>query len=174
MNNLLEAPCDRAVPSPTRNRTNPTSHILVVDDDVGIRDLNAEVLICSGYLVDTADDGAAGWEALQAGSYDLLIAADKMPKVSGIELVKKLRFAGMILPVVLASSAVPTEELNRNRWLHVAATLVKPFSIGQFLETVRAVLLDADKTRSRAAAFLTVPAEYIRQIKPAPQWGINE
>jgi hypothetical protein len=35
------------------------------------------------------------------------------------------------------------------------------------------ILLDGD-TRSRAAAFFPVPAQYIRQIKPASQWGINE
>ena len=175
MNNLLEAPGDRAAPSATRSRTNSSSHILIVDGDVVIRDLEAEVLICSGYQVDAAEDGAAGWEALHAGSYHLLIAADKMPKVSGIELIKKLRFAGMTLPVVLVSSAVPTE-LNRNPWLQLqlAATLVKPFTSGQFLETVRAVLLAADNTRSRAAAFFPVPTHYILQITPASQWGINE
>ena len=43
MNNLLEAPGDRAAPSPTRSRTNPSTHILVVDGDVVIRDLEAEV-----------------------------------------------------------------------------------------------------------------------------------
>ena len=175
MNNLLEAPGDRAAPSPTRSRANPSSRILVVDGDVVIRDLKAEVLICSGYQVDAAEDGAAGWEALQGGSYDLLIAADKMPKVSGIELIKKLRFAGMTMPVVLVSSAVPTE-LNRNPWLQLqlAATLVKPFSSGQFLETVRAVLLAADNTRRRAAAFFPMPTEDLLQITPASQWGINE
>ena len=175
MNNLLEAPGDRAAPSPTRSRTNPSTHILVVDGDVVIRDLEAEVLICSGYQVDAAEDGAAGWQALHAGSYDLLIAAEKMPKVSGIELIKKLRFAGMTMPVVLVSSAVPTE-LNRNPWLQLqlAATLVKPFTSGQFLETVRAVLLAADNTRGRAAAFFPMPTEDLLQITPASQWGINE
>ena len=175
MNTLLEAPCDQAVPSPTRSRTNPSSHILVVDDDGEIRALSAEALVGFGYRVDAAEGGAAAWKALHAGSYDLLIAADKMPKVSGIELIKKLRFAGMTMPVVLVSSAVPTE-LNRNPWLQLqlAATLVKPFSSGQFLETVRAVLLAADNTRRRAAAFFPMPTEDLLQITPASQWGINE
>jgi len=155
-------------------KTNPSSHILVVDGDIATRDRNAEVLMCSGYQVHTAEDGAAGWEALDAGNYDLLIAADRMPNVSGIELVKRLRFAGLTLPVVLASTTVPTEELIRNPWLHLAATLVRPISSGRLLETVRAVLLDADNTRSRAAAFFPVPSQYMRQIKPASQWGINE
>jgi DNA-binding response OmpR family regulator len=154
--------------------SNPSSHILVVDGDDAIRDLNAEVLICSGYQVDTAEDGAAGWESLHAGSYDLLIAADKMPKVSGIDLVKKLRFAGMTLPVVLTSNAVPTEEFDRNSWLQLAATLAKPYTGAQLSETVRAVLLAAEETRNHAADFFPMPAEYLLQITPASQWGINE
>ena len=97
-----------------------------------------------------------------------------MPKVSGVELVKKLRCARMTLPVILASGELPTEELDRNPWLQLAATLVKPISSGQLLKTVREVLLAADNSRRRAAAFFPMPTEDLLQITPAPQWGINE
>ena len=157
MNTLLEAPCARAVHSPTRSQTNPSSHILVVDDDGDIRQLSAGALVRFGYRVDLAEDGAAAWKALQANSYDLLITDNKMPKLSGVELVKKVRSVGMTLPVVLASSAIPTEELERNPWLQLAATLEKPFSRGQLLETVREVRLAADDAISSAAAFFPVP-----------------
>ena len=175
MDTPFEAPCARAVHSPTRSQTNPSSHILVVDDDGDIRQLNAGTLVGFGYRVDVAEDGAAAWKALQANRYDLLITDNKMPKVSGVELVKKLRSAGMTLPVVLASSAIPTEELERNPWLQLAATLEKPFSRGQLLETVREVLVAADDAISGAAAFLPVPTGGdLVQITPAMQWGINE
>jgi len=146
----------------------------VVDDEGEIRQLSAGALVRFGYRVDLAEDGAAAWKALHANSYDLLITDNNMPKMSGVELVKKLRCARMTLPVILASGELPTEELDRNPWLQFAATLVKPFSSGQLLETVGTVLLDADNTRSRAAAFFPVPTHYILQITPASQWGINE
>jgi DNA-binding response OmpR family regulator len=62
----------------------PPHRILVVDDDRDIRQLSAEVLIHSGYEVDTAEDGKAGWEALHATrhapeSYALLITDHNMP-----------------------------------------------------------------------------------------------
>ena len=174
MNTLFGAPRDRAVPSSARSQTNPSSHILVVDDDGEILRLSAGALVLFGYRVDAAKDGAAAWKALHANSYDLLITDNNMPKMSGVELVKKLRCARMTLPVILASGELPTEELDRNPWLQFAATLVKPFSSGQLLETVGTVLLDADNTRSRAAAFFPVPTHYILQITPASQWGINE
>jgi len=174
MNALLEAPCDQAGPSPTRRLKNPSHHILVVDEDGEIRQLSAEALVRFGYLVDAAKDGAAAWKALHAYSYDLLITDNSMPKLSGVELVKKLRSAGMTLPIILASGELPTEELDRNPWLQLAATLVKPFSSGQLLETVRKVLLAADNTCSRAAVFFRVPKEDPLQITPASQWGLNE
>ena len=60
--------------------------------------------------------------------------------LSGVELVKKVRSARMTLPVILASGALPTDELNRNPWLQPVATLVKPFTGGQLLETVNELL----------------------------------
>jgi DNA-binding response OmpR family regulator len=123
-----------------RCEATPSNRILVVDDDRDLRLLSADVLGGFGYRVDTAEDGAAGWEALHANSYDLLITDNNMPKVSGVELVKKLRSARMALPVILASGAIPTEELDRHPWLQLAATLVKPFSGGQLLKTVNEVL----------------------------------
>jgi len=174
MNNLFEARGDHAVPSPTRGQTNASSRILVVDDDNEILRLNAGALALFGYRVDAAKDSAAAWRALLANNYDLLITDNNMPTLSGVELVKKVRSARMTLPVILASGRLPTEELDRNPWLQLAATLIKPFSSGQLLETVRQVLLAADDAAGRAATFFPVPAAGMRQIAPASQWGINE
>jgi DNA-binding response OmpR family regulator len=126
---------------------NPSSHILVVDDDLTIRQLSAEVLAQFGYHVDEAEDGAAGWDALQVRNYDLLITDHKMPKLTGLELIKKLRSARMALPVIMVAGQLPTEELARDPSLQVAATLLKPFMIGELLGTVRTVLRARDGTR---------------------------
>ena len=72
----------------------------MVEDDVFIRRLNAELLLRSGYEVDTAADGVAAWQSLNTDSYDLLITDNNMPKVSGVELLKQLHGARMALPVI--------------------------------------------------------------------------
>lgn len=123
--------------------TTPRSRILVVDDDVAFRMLSAEVLVGSGYQVDTAEDGIAAWATLHANGYDLLITDNNIRKVSGVELVKEMRCARMTLPVILASGELPLEELDRNPWLQPVATLAKPFTGGQLLETVNQVLADS-------------------------------
>src|SRR5579872_6858146 len=121
---------------PSQGGTHPTQRILVVDDDIFVRQTSADVLTLSGYQVDMAEDGEAGWEALHATPYDLLITDNNMPKVSGVELVQKVRSARMALPVILASGSLPPEDLN----LQLDAMLQKPFSGDELLGTVKKVL----------------------------------
>ena len=142
--------------APARGPTNLSRRILVVDDDEFIRQVNAEVLSHVGYHTETAEDGAAAWEALQTNGYDLLITDHNMPKVSGVELVKKVRSAHMTLPVILASGDLPAGELDRHPWLQLAATLLKPFTADELLATVRKVLCAIDSAP--------------QQLAPLPNW----
>lgn len=114
--------------------------ILVVDDNISIRELTTEILIGAGYNVDTAPDGAAGWEALQTKKYDLVITDNFMPKVTGIEMVKSLHAAQMNLPVIMATAIFPQEEFQLHPWLKTVPTLLKPFRSVELLSTVRKAL----------------------------------
>jgi two-component system, OmpR family, response regulator len=146
MNNdkILEAQASATVT--IQSPTNPPHRILVVDDDNSLRELNAEILTASGYQVDTAKDGAAGWKALQAKHYDLLVTDNNMPRVTGLELIKMLRSVDMTLSVILASGTVPTEELIQNPWLRLDVMLPKPFNTDQLLRAVKKVLRPEDDT----------------------------
>ena len=116
----------------------------MVDDDISIRHLNTRALLRSGYAVDAAEDGAAAWHALNTDSYDLLITDNNMPKLSGVELLKKLRAARMTLPVIMATGTLPKEEFTRFPWLQPAATLLKPYTVEALLRTVKKVLREVD------------------------------
>jgi two-component system OmpR family response regulator len=142
--------------APLKTHTNPPHRILVVEDDDDIRQLNAEVLIRSGYQVDTAEDGEEGWNALHAAgyspeSYDLLITDHDMPGLSGLDLVKKLRAARMALPVIMATGKLPEEEFTQRPWLQPAALLLKPYTIPELLCAVRKVLRAPDEIRVQIA-----------------------
>jgi two-component system chemotaxis response regulator CheY len=120
--------------------TNPPHRILVVDDEVSIRQLITSALVGSGYRVDAAEDGADAWEALQVNHYDLLITDNNMPKVSGVQLLQKLHATRHALPVIMATGTLPKEEFARKPWLAPAATLLKPYTLADLLKTVKAVL----------------------------------
>ena len=124
------------------NRLLTFQRILVVEDDLDIGQLYAQVLVRSGYEVAVAGDGAAGWEALCASHFDLLITDHEMPKLTGLELVGKVRRAHLTLPVIIASGTLHTEELKRRPWLRVAAVLLKPVCVQELLKTVKEVLAD--------------------------------
>jgi CheY-like chemotaxis protein len=126
--------------SVTQRQPNPRARILVVEDDPLIRQLNSSALTECGYHVGVAEDGAAAWAALQLNSYDLMITGDGMPKVSGVDLLKKLHAAHMALPVIMAAGSLPPEEFTRAPWPHPAATLPKPYTLADLLGTVKEVL----------------------------------
>jgi DNA-binding response OmpR family regulator len=123
-----------------QSKPNLRHRILVVEDDDDIRRLNAEVLINFGYQVDAAENGSVAWDNLQNKNYDLVVTDNDMPKVSGVELLKKLHAARMALPVIMATGKLPKDEFTRQPWLHPAAMLLKPYTSVEFLEKVQEVL----------------------------------
>lgn len=130
----------KAAGAQQQNETIPLQRILVVDDEPLIRQLNGDILVDAGFRVDTAEDGAAAWDALQQNNYHLLITDNQMPKVSGVELIEKVRVAGMVLPVIMASATLPDEGYVEHLWLQPFAMLLKPYSLTEFIGTVKAIL----------------------------------
>jgi DNA-binding response OmpR family regulator len=168
---------DGTADAPRQCPTNSPRRILVVDEDSDLRRLYTDVLVRPGYHVDAAEDGAAGWEALQANNYDLLITEHAVPKLTGVELVRKVRAAHMDLPVVMATGRLPTDELARNPSLQLAAMLVKPFAVDALLDTVQNVLRATDSPRSPREILLAAgssacapPISRDEQIAPPPDW----
>ncbi|MEI9864180.1 MAG: response regulator [Limisphaerales bacterium] len=131
-------------------QTEFSRRVLVVDDEPLIRQLCTELLNDHGYEVEAAKNGADAWVALQMNGYDLLITDNEMPQLSGIELVKKLRAARMVVPVILVSGMMPVEELKQHPELHIDAALLKPFNIQDFADIVK-------KFSGRRAARLATP-----------------
>ena len=123
---------------------NSPRQILVVDDDPDIRQLSIDVLVSSDFKVDAAVDGADAWEALRVKHFDLVITDNKMPRMTGIELIEKLRYTRLPLPVIMATSQLPTLEFELKPWLLPDATLQKPFSNDDLLVTVKKVLRTDD------------------------------
>ncbi len=123
-----------------QTQPNSSRRILVVQAADDLRQLNAEVLVDAGYQVDVAEDGEAAWAALQLHHYDLLITDQFLPKVSGVELLKKLHTARMTLPVIMATQILPTWEFALHPCLQSVKMLRKPFTFGKLLAMVKNIL----------------------------------
>jgi DNA-binding response OmpR family regulator len=118
--------------------------ILLVDENRWTRHFWTSDLFHSGYEVDEAASCAEAWEELKSDRYDLLIAEGKMPDASGFKLMKELRAAKLMVPVILATGSVPTDGFAQDLMLIPAATLLKPCSTEALLRTVREVLLTSN------------------------------
>ena len=129
-----------------------SQRILVVDDDIGMRRLSTLALSQRGYSVEAAEDGAIAWAALNGGNYDMMITDNNMPKVTGVELLRKLRAARMALPVIMVTGAPPEFEFSQSPWLLPDATLLKPFSVEELLEKVEFVFRANAVVPMRSAA----------------------
>lgn len=121
--------------------------ILVVDDNEMIRRLNAEVLRCSGYEVDTAIDGAEAWAELNDREYDLLVTDNEMPGFTGIDLISEVHAAHMTLPIIMATGNFPAEKFANAPWLRPNAILLKPYTVTNLVEVVQEVLRTARRSR---------------------------
>jgi len=148
----------RRAPRLPRETSPPRRRILVVDDEPLIRQLYVETLADSGYLVDSAENGAVAWETLQATTYDLLITDYIMPKVSGIELLKNIHDTHMVLPVIMATATFPEEVFIRHPELQPKITLLKPHSATDLLGVVGEVLCP----HNRPYAGMPPPVNLIR------------
>lgn len=65
--------------------------ILIVDDDLYIRELYEEIFRDAGFDVSTAFDGEAGLKKMQEGGYDIILLDVMMPKLDGIGVLTKLQ-----------------------------------------------------------------------------------
>ena len=111
--------------------------VLVVDDDQDSRNLLREVLEANGYSVETAADGVAAREALNRdGDYRIIIADLRMPKESGLDLLRNLRHQKAKHGVILMSSFISGKERKSAKELGAYALLDKPLRLSELLQTV--------------------------------------
>src|SRR6201991_1944588 len=119
------------------------ANIALVDDDKNILASVSMLLEQEGYHVRTFTDGAAALTALTTTPPDLVILDIKMPRMDGLELLRRLRQGGD-LPVILLTSK--DEEIDELMGLNAGADdyIRKPFSQRLLLERVKAVLRRAE------------------------------
>lgn len=112
------------------------NRVLVVDDTKNIRELLTTCLEVEGYQVDTASDGKAALEKLQANAYDLAFLDIKLPELSGTEVLRRLRAADIYIPVIIMTAFATVKNAIECTKLGAVQYLQKPFTA----EKVRTVM----------------------------------
>jgi len=114
--------------------------ILVVDDDLRLRDLLKRYLSEQGFAVDTVPDGAAMDRQLQRVRYDLMVLDLMLPGEDGLALCRRLRAAGSTLAVIMLTAK--GDDVDRIVGLEMGADdyLAKPFNPRELVARINAVL----------------------------------
>jgi two-component system, OmpR family, response regulator ChvI len=126
--------------------------IALVDDDKNILASVSMLLEQEGYTVRTFTDGVSALAALSPEMPDLAVLDIKMPRMDGLELLRRLRQVSAELPVIFLTSK--DEEIDELMGLNAGADdyIKKPFSQRLLLERVRAVLRRAESHVANPAA----------------------
>lgn len=110
--------------------------ILLVEDEVGIREAFALLLELEGYVVHMAVDGQDALDVLARATVDLVVTDYMMPRMDGLALARALRQRVDPPPVVLVTAAAGAPEPTGD----VAVVLAKPFDLGVLVDTVARLL----------------------------------
>jgi DNA-binding response OmpR family regulator len=137
--------------------------VLVIDDDINLRDTVGVMLEREGFRPVLAGDGSTGFEQALALQPELVLVDLKMPGLSGVEVCKQLRARGMKTPLIVLSAA--GEEMDKVELLDIGADdyMVKPFRVRELLARIRAVLRRATPEGTVVVEFGEVTVDFTRR-----------
>ncbi|MBK7141015.1 MAG: response regulator [bacterium] len=119
--------------------------LLVVDDELLIRDLLYDFFTGQGWSIAVAENGEKALQVMKNRSIDVVLTDVRMPEMDGMTLVGELRQHHPEIPVVIMTGFPSVDSAVgalRNR---VYDYVIKPFNINQLCKTLEAALKDAQK-----------------------------
>lgn len=114
--------------------------ILIAEDDRDLNGILARRLVNEHYSVDACGDGEEAWEYLECAEYDAVVLDIMMPKMSGMQVLKKMRDSGNRTPVILLTARDSIEDRVKGLDAGADDYLVKPFAFEELLARIRVLL----------------------------------
>ena len=113
--------------------------ILIVEDEPRLRDLIGRSLIREGYEVDSAADGAEGFEKAKSGGFDVIVLDVMLPTMSGLEISMRLRRQGIDVPILMLTARDALDDRVAGLDAGADDYLVKPFAFAELSARLRAL-----------------------------------
>ncbi len=129
------------------------ANILVVDDELGIRDLLSEILNDEGHSVDVAENATQARVSRATHNYDLVLLDIWMPDTDGVTLLKEWATAGQLtMPVIMMSGHATIETAVEATRIGALSFLEKPITMQKLLKAVEQGLARSSASQSTEAA----------------------
>lgn len=123
--------------------------ILLVEDEQYLRELYQEILIEQGYKVDTASDGEEGFNKVKQGGWDLVILDIILPKMNGLEIMRKIRNEPPVNPnkkIVFLTNLDKDEEIKEALQLGDGYFIKSQITPGSLVNELKVYLTPVDDT----------------------------
>ena len=120
--------------------------IMIVDDEVGVRELLRDTLKIAGFETVEADNGMSALTVLRSHKPELIIIDINMPLMDGFELVERLRGTGDLVPVLMLTARNDQQDISRGLRIGADDYVVKPFGLDELILRVKAILRRSKKS----------------------------
>lgn len=114
--------------------------ILVVEDDLELRELFAVVLQNEGYEVAVAKDGMDAFDILEGEHIDLIVTDVMMPRMHGFEMIEEMRKANYMTPVLVITAKESMVDKREGFRVGADDYMVKPIDVNEMVWRVEALL----------------------------------
>ncbi len=144
-----------------------TAKILIVEDDVSLGKFLSRALRQKHFAVEVSLDGEAAWHTMQNSAWDLVILDLNLPRIDGIELLKRVRQTQPALRMLVLTARNRTEDMVTALEQGADDCLIKPFSFLELLARVRGLLrrTSSSSTSSCLTGDLNIDREQRRVMR---------
>jgi len=138
--------------------------VLVIDDDATLRDTIGVMLETEGFSPVLAEDGKSGLTQAIALKPNLVLVDLRMPGLSGMEVCKQIRAAGLNTPLIVLSAI--GDEMDKVLLLEMGADdyVVKPFGARELLARIRALLRRSSADDTKVISFGEIQVDLSRRV----------
>jgi diguanylate cyclase (GGDEF)-like protein len=123
-------------------------NVLYIEDDKSARDSTLKFLETLFLKIDTAKDGEEGYLKYKNAKYDIILTDINMPKLNGIELIKKIRIDDASTPILILSAHDDREYFVQSIKYGVDGYILKPIELEQFFVIISKIVKRIDLEKS--------------------------
>jgi DNA-binding response OmpR family regulator len=138
------------------SRPHLPTHLLVIDDDISIRELLVEYLATRGYRVDGTSDGRIALELMRSTSYDLVLTDFQVPHRDGLDILRVARQMSPPVPTILMTGYGTVDTAVSALKEGAADFMLKPFKLRRIHEAIQQALERARQSKADSQLMSTM------------------
>ena len=152
----------------------PSVRILIVDDDKAICDFMQSLLEKDGFIVKTLSDPTLVEDEVRAGDYHVMILDLMMPKLDGIEVLKRVRAIDSDIAVVIFTAHPNLDSAVASMKLDAVDYLKKPFNVDEFRDVLARVMKKKGLARTPEEQLHNIIGDTIRTMRKEKELTLKQ